>query len=100
MAPTGPRRRHRNEVLDETAPPLERGVPDELECHRAAEAVAEDDDGPAMVLPARVLDEPRQPAEIAGVVDLGHLAGQRGSVPQVVWSSEEGFSVTVAKPPF
>ena len=63
-------RRDEDEVLDVPVSPRHRGAPHELQRHRSTEAVAEEDGLPALIPPARVLDEARQLPEVAGE-DLG-----------------------------
>ena len=90
-------RRDENEVLDVPVPPRHWGAPHELQRHRAAQAVAEEDDLPALVPPARVLDEARQLPKVAEE-DLGRLAGHRRGVAEVVGRPEEGVAVAVPDP--
>ncbi|KAG2587040.1 hypothetical protein PVAP13_5NG095881 [Panicum virgatum] len=87
-------RRDENEVLDVPVPPRHWGAPHELQRHRAAQAVAEEDDLLALVPIARVLDEPRQLPEVAGE-DLGQLAGHWRGIAEVLGRLEEGVTVAV-----
>jgi hypothetical protein len=95
-----PFRRHRGdeeEVLDVPVSPRHGSAPDELQRHHAPEAVPEEDHLPAPVLAARVLDEARQPTEVAGE-DLRWLAGHRRGVAEVVRGPEQGVAVAVPGP--
>ena len=90
-------RRDEDEVLDVPVSPRHRGAPHELQCHCATKAVAEEDDLPALIPHACVLDEARQLPKVAEE-DLGRLAGHRWGVAEVVGGPKEGVAVVVPDP--